>query len=80
MTSHNVLAAYPSILYCLGVAAGIEHNILAATLPMRTESTWMGFPSTLLLQRVFVHEIKHRIRTEEASLMLRSIFLCQAFG
>lgn len=65
-TSDNVLAAYPSILYCLGVAVGIAHNILAVT--RRTQSTWMGFPSTLLLQLFFVRKIKDRIRTVEASL------------
>lgn len=52
-------AAYPSILCCLGVAAGMEQNILAVTpLKMRTGSTWTGFPSTLLLQLLFVPEIK----------------------
>lgn len=65
-TSHYVPAAYPSILYCPGVAAGIKLNILAVTSqkPMGTESTWMGFPSTLLLQLFFVRKIKDRIRTE----------------
>lgn len=78
--THNVFPAYPSILCCLGVAAGIEHSILAVTLLKRTESTWMGFPSTLLLQRVFVREIKHGIGTEEASLMLRRIIFSLALS
>ncbi len=75
-----MLAAYPSILCCLRVAAGIEHNILAVTSPKptRTESTWMGFPSTLLLQLFFVQKIKDRMRTEDAGLMLRSVFFCLA--
>lgn len=69
----NVLAVYPSILHCLGVAAGIERSILAATSakPKRTGSTWTGFPSTLLLQLFFDCKINDRIRTEEASLMFQ---------
>lgn len=66
MTSHNVVAVYPSILHCLEAAAGTERSILAVTSPKlkRTGSTWMGFPSTLLLQLLFDCKINDRIRTE----------------
>lgn len=36
---------------------------------------WASRPSTLLLQLLFVRQIKDRIRTGEASLMLRNIYI-----
>lgn len=72
MTSRNVLAVHPSILCCLALAAATERSTLAVTSSKlkRTASTWMGFPSTLLLQLFFDRKINDRIRTEKANLML----------
>lgn len=73
MMSCNVLDVYSSILHCLEVAAGTERSILAVTSanPRRTESTWMGFHSTLLLQLMSDWKIDDRIRTDDASLKLK---------
>lgn len=79
MTSHDIMYSLPTHPYCAAWESPLALSVtywlwLRLKKLERTERTWMGFPSTLMLQLFFVRKIKDRIRAEEASLVLRSIF------